>query len=135
MYAVVMPNDSQLIALLEGKIEYHRARAQFHESAAKAYETALKLERGENPNKVKTAPRPSAAKPRKGEQSTAEFIERILAESGSLTVAELTQKLLASGWKTTSSDPVNNVRTQVGRAVTAERVVKTEDGRFAVARE
>ena len=123
--------DAQLVALLDEKIEHHRARMEFHRAALEAYEGARALQKGELP-----APpaRPRTVNVRtRSTSGTGQLVEAALKRHGPRTVPEITQILLDAGWHTKSADPVNNVRTQVGRAIAAGRLVKLEDGRVDLA--
>ena len=132
--------DTTLLALLDEKIAYHRgqtkhhsAEMERHRSELARYESSAAPLRGESPTVQGVVPREKKHRSR-ATAGTSFAIERVLGESGRpLLVAELTQALLASGWETASADPVNNVRTQVNRAVATERVRKTSDGRYTLA--
>lgn len=132
-----MPDDDkQLLALLDEKISYHReqfdrhrAEMERHRLDLARYESSAAPLRGEAiPGLGSKAQRKDGRRRSKG--GTSEAIQRVLNGSVPLSVAEITDALLSSGWETSSADPVNNVRTQVNRMVEAARVRKNADGRY-----
>lgn len=140
-----MEDTKSLLARLEEKALFHTREADRYKTAAEVvravmYDNAPKAQL-DSPAMVDPATQPEFAlgqpadqpAPRKGPKSTMAMIQQVLSESDSpLRLTVLTERMIQSGWETSSAAPSNTVRTAVGRMVEANRAVRTPEGLYSM---
>ena len=134
--------DVNILAELDGKAAHHESVAVENAGLAKAYRDAAALiRRSTGAAAVERVLAKHGSLPvsvigkagrKSGPNSTMSMIRTVLRQSlGSLSVADLTDKMLQAGWDTTSEVPQNTVRTALARLVEKSEVQRNEDGTYA----
>ena len=125
-----MSEDDELVARLRARAEYHeqqtvelKAAMDEHAAESRKFRGALAAL-----GATESTPSDEAASATK-QRPTPELISDVLTDQP-MSTAEVTTALLTSGWQTASANPLNTIRTALGRMAEKNLAAQTRDGRW-----
>lgn len=132
-----MDERQALIRQMESRASALEREARALEAEAAQFRAAVAALKGElvAPSHSALPGDPSRAKRirRTGPASTMSVARRVMAEAKyPLEPSIMAERMLAQGWETTSSDPVNTLRTALARMFERGEVMRFADGTFAL---